>query len=106
MSQRLDHNRNGKQHDSCRNNQKDRGLCSTPHALNVALTVGESASRLHKFRTHSPDSPVARCCRACASLRAEGARGFPWIVELIGLAKAADAAHVCPALFDGEESAI
>ena len=53
MSQRLDHNRNGKQHDSCRNNQKDRGLCSTPHALNLALTVGESALRLHKFEpTH------------------------------------------------------
>ena len=50
-------------------------------------------------------SPVARC-RACATLRAEGARGFPWIVELIGFAKAADTVHRCPALLDGEESAV
>ena len=34
------------------------------------------------------------------------AEGFPGIVELIGLAKAANTAHRCPALFDSEKSTV
>ena len=55
------------------------------------------------------DRPVAsRRYQAMLLVRLpfEGARGFPWIVELIGLAKAADAADRRHALLPGEKAAI